>query len=281
MSKWNMIVDAAKCENCGNCYLSTVDEYTGNDHPGVAAEMPLHGHKWIEILKRERGQPPMVDVTYAPVMCNHCDDAPCMEAAENGAITKRADGIVIIDPVKSKGQRQIVDACPYGAVYWNEEKEIPQAWPFDAHLLDQGWQHPRCVQSCPTGALRAVKVDDAEMARIRREEGLEDFRPDLDTKPRVHYKNLGKYRYEFIGGTVAAARDGIEDCVEGAEVVLRYAGDELARTITDNYGDFQFDGLRADSGVYAIEVSHPDFPGASTQAELGKSTYVGTISLGS
>ena len=43
---------------------------------------------------------------------------------------KRDDGIVIFDPEKSKGQRQLVDACPHGAVWWNEEKQIPQIWTF-------------------------------------------------------------------------------------------------------------------------------------------------------
>ena len=103
-----------------------------------------------------------------PVMCNHCDDAPCMKAAKNGAITKRADGIVIIDPVKSKGQKQIVDACPYGAISWNEELQIPQAWIFDAHLLDEGWTKTRAEQSCAMGVFQSVKVEDAEMQRIGR-----------------------------------------------------------------------------------------------------------------
>ena len=53
---------------------------------------------------------------------------------------KRDDGIVLIDPVKAKGRQDLVDACPYGHIWWNEELKVPQAWPFDAHLLDQGWQ---------------------------------------------------------------------------------------------------------------------------------------------
>ena len=44
----------------------------------------------------------MIDIAYVPTMCNHCDDAPCIKAAQNGAIAKREDGIVIIDPVKAK-----------------------------------------------------------------------------------------------------------------------------------------------------------------------------------
>ncbi len=127
MKKWNLIIDVAECTNCNLCTLATQDEYVGNQWPGVAAEMPKHGHRWIDIKVKERGAPPLVDVAYLPVMCQHCDDAPCIKAAENDAVTKRDDGIVIIDPEKSVGQRQIMEACPYGVVFWNEEKNIPQA----------------------------------------------------------------------------------------------------------------------------------------------------------
>ena len=140
--KWNLIVDVERCDNCRICFLATKDEHIGNDFPGYAASQPPQGHNWIEIERHERGTYPIVDAHYMPVMCNHCDDAPCMKAAKNGAVKKRADGIVIIDPEKAKGQKAIADACPYGAISWNEELQLPQAWIFDAHLLDDGWKPP-------------------------------------------------------------------------------------------------------------------------------------------
>ena len=88
------------------------DEHTGNDFPGYAAEQPRMGANWLDIERKERGAYPIVDAHFMPTMCNHRDDAPCMKVAKNGAITKRADGIVIIDPIKAKGQKEIVDACP-------------------------------------------------------------------------------------------------------------------------------------------------------------------------
>ena len=122
MKKWNLIVDVGRCHNSNNCFLSVADEYQRNEHPGYSAEMPLHGHRWIDVKKKERGQAPMVDVAYLPTMCMHCDDAPCIAAAKDDAIKKRDDGIVIIDPVKAKGQKHLVESCPYGAIWWNEEK---------------------------------------------------------------------------------------------------------------------------------------------------------------
>ncbi len=120
MNKWNMIIDVAECTNCNLCTLAAMDEYVGNEFPGYSAPMPKHGHKWINILQKERGQVPTIDIAYVPTMCNHCDNAPCI-AKGGGAVTKRDDGIVLIDPVKAKGRKDLVDACPYGHIWWNEE----------------------------------------------------------------------------------------------------------------------------------------------------------------
>ena len=277
-AKWNLIVDVANCTNCNNCTLAVQDEHVGNSFPGYAAEMPKHGHRWIDIRRRERGQGTMTDVAYLPTMCQHCDDAPCMAAAKDDAITKRPDGIVVIDPDKSKGQRQIVDACPYSAVFWNEALEIPQHWIFDAHLIDEGWAEPRCVDVCPTGALRSFKVDDAEMARIAEEEALEPLRPDLNTRPRVHYKNMWRYAQCFIGGTVSIERDGVVDCLEGAKVRLLRDGQAVAEAETDGYGDFKFDRLDPDCGAYVVEISGTT-DSARREVSLGESVNLGEIRL--
>jgi Fe-S-cluster-containing dehydrogenase component len=279
MSKWNMIIDIAECTNCQLCALAAMDEYVGNDFPGYAAPMPRHGHRWIDILQKERGQAPMIDIAYVPTLCNHCDDAPCIKAAKDGAITKREDGIVLIDPVKAKGQMQLVDACPYGHIWWNEELQLPQHWPFDAHLIDQGWRQTRGQQSCPTGAMRAVKLDDAEMARKAREEGLETIRPELGTRPRVYYRNLWRYAKCFIGGSVSAEPRGVVDCVEGARVRLIRGGAVVAETLTDNYGDFKFDRLDENSGAYTVEIEAPGHVKKSVEAVLGASITFGEIRL--
>ena len=278
-SKWNMIIDVARCDNCRICFLANKDEHIGNDFPGYAAPQPAQGHNWIEIERKERGSYPIVEAHFMPVMCNHCDDAPCMKAAKNGAVTKRADGIVIIDPVKAKGQNAIAEACPYGAVSWNEELQLPQAWIFDAHLLDAGWTQPRAEQSCPTDVFRSVKVDDQEMQRIRLEEGLEVLRPELGTKPRVYYKNLHLMTKCLVGGSVTAIVNGVEECAEGAVVVLKHKGREVARSMTDTFGEFKFDKLEPGSGQYQLEVT-----GSSGRFSLqfdlgGESRYLGVMTL--
>jgi Fe-S-cluster-containing dehydrogenase component len=269
----------AECTNCNLCTLATMDEYVGNDWPGYAAPMPRHGHRWINILQKERGQAPMIDIAYVPTLCNHCDDAPCIKAAKGGAIRKRDDGIVIIDPVKAKGQKELVDACPYGHIWWNEELQLPQHWPFDAHLIDQGWQQTRGQQSCPTGAMKAIKVEDEVMTSLAADQGLATLRPELGTRPRVWYRNLWRYTHCFIGGSVSAEHNGAVDCVEGAKVRLVKDGRAVAETASDNYGDFKFDKLDVDSGTYTVEIETPGRPNKIIEARLGESINLGEIRL--
>ncbi len=279
-AKWNMIVDIARCDNCRNCFLATKDEHIGNEFPGYSAPQPENGHSWVDIKRRERGSWPTVEAHFMPVMCNHCDDAPCMKAAKDGAITKRADGIVLIDPVKSKGQKEIVDACPYGAIYWNEEEQVPQSWFFDAHLLDQGWTKTRVEQSCPTDTFRSLKIEDKEMQKIKEEEDLEVLQPEIGSKPRVYYKNMHLMTACFVAGSVVVDVEGVEECAADVVVVLRKDGTEVARATTDMFGDFRFDKLEKSSGQYQLEMSSDSSGSASTAFDLGdQSIHLGTITL--
>ena len=104
MSKWNLIIKVGRCENCQNCVIAARDEHVGNDFPGYAAPAAADAESPIRILRRVQGASHMVETTYLPVMCNHCDDAPCMRVG-GGAIRKRADGIVIIDPTRHEAAR--------------------------------------------------------------------------------------------------------------------------------------------------------------------------------
>lgn len=278
--KWNLIVDVARCTNCRLCFLAVKDEYVGNEFPGYSAAQPTLGHNWLDIRRKERGVYPLVQAHFLPVMCNHCDNAPCLKAARDGAVRKRPDGIVIIDPDKSKGQKQIVDACPYGAITWNEERQLPQAWPFDAHLLDAGWNRTRAEQSCPMNVFRTIKVEDAEMRRIQAEEGLEVLAPQLGANPRVYYKNLHLITKLFVGGTAVHYVDGVEECAADVEVVLEQDGRVIGRTTTDIFGEFVIDRLEPNSSGYHLKASGPSGE-ASARFDLAEeSRYLGVLTLG-
>ena len=275
-----MIVDVERCHNCYNCFVATKDEYVDNNFPGYSAPQPLHGHNWVDIENNERGQWPVVDVSFRPVMCNHCDDAPCISAAENDAITKREDGIVIIDPEKSKGQKQIVDACPYGAIYWNEELDIPQAWTFDAHLLDNGWKKTKLETVCPTGVFRSLKVSDDEMAKIAITEGLETRKSQSGARPRVYYRNNHLFESAFVGGTIISkTTDGIEDCIHGADVTARKDSAEIGTARSDAFGEFRIDKLEPGCGRITLEIKFTGYQDKSINVELGESQYLGCLEL--
>jgi len=145
MKKWHLVIDLEKCIGCFNCYVACKDEYVDNEWPEYSLPQKRHEQKWIYPEHRERGQHPLIDATYLPKTCMHCEDAPCVKAS-GGAISKREDGIVLIDPVKAKGNIDLVQACPYGMISWNEEYEVPQKCTLCAHLLDDGWKKPRPVR---------------------------------------------------------------------------------------------------------------------------------------
>ncbi|MBN1627308.1 MAG: carboxypeptidase regulatory-like domain-containing protein [Deltaproteobacteria bacterium] len=280
MNGWYMIIDVEKCENCKNCFLACKDEYVGNDWPGYSASMPNHGQSWIVTEGRERGQYPFIDVAYLPIPCMHCDNPPCVTAAPDGAIYKRPDGIVIIDPVKAKGREDLVKVCPYGAIRWNESQNLPQKCTLCAHLLDDGWKHTRCIQSCPTGALTLRKGTRSRMEQAINEEALETYHPELGTHPRVFYKNLHRFTRCFIGGSVSVWINEQNECAAGALVTLfDSAGKQAGICTTDSYGDFKFDNLEKGSGSYTVRISFKDYGTKTVEAELGTSLNVGIISM--
>lgn len=279
MPKWNLIFDVALCTGCHNCTIAVQDEYVGNSFAGYAAEMPRHGHRWVELRRRDRGSFPAVDVAFLFQGCQHCDQAPCLSAGRDGAVRKRPDGIVVIDPVRARGQRQIVDACPYGAVHWNEELELPQHWNFDAHLIDAGWNAPRPVQACPTGALRALKVTDEEMQRFIEVEALVPLDPNGGHRPRVHYRNLHRFTHLFAAGTVFADQAATETCIAGAQVTLLRAEKTIAEAKTDAFGDFRFDALPCFSGTYRVEIATAGYRSQAKEFDLGETCWFGEIKL--
>jgi Fe-S-cluster-containing dehydrogenase component len=274
MSKWSMIIDVAKCHDCNNCFLSCKDEFCENDFAPYSVAQPWHGHRWIDILRKERGQYPLVDVVYLPVPCMHCDDAPCL--TEDGAVYKREDGIVLIDAEKAKGREELLSTCPYGAIWWNDEVEVAQKCTFCVHLLDDGWTQPRCVQACPTGAMRFVLVDEAEQEELVGSEKLEVYHPEYQTGPRVYYKNLYRFTRCFISGNVALK--DVDECAEGAQVTLRDgSGQIVGAATTNNFGDFRIDNLHEDGGEYDLEIEYPGYEKQELKVEPKESVNVGTI----
>lgn len=272
MKRWIMIIDVAKCHNCNNCFMSCKDEHVGNDWGDISAPMPRHGQKWRDIECLERGQYPLIDVQYRPHNCMMCENAACI-AAGNGAVYRREDGIVLIDREKAKGRRDIVDACPYGSIWWNEDLQLPQKCSFCAHLLDSGWTETRCSQVCPTGATSFRCVEESELDELIRSEGLERYRDELGTKPMVFYKNLYRFTKHFISGSLIA--DG--ECCECAEVTATDVSGNTFSVLSNAYGDFKIDGL--EPGKYDVAVSFDGHELSKSDIALENSVYLGEITI--
>lgn len=278
MEKWNLIIDVERCENCNNCVLATKDEHIGNSFPGYSESASETNADLITISRKVRGSAPHIDSSYLVKMCNHCDEAPCMKNSGD-AITKRKDGIVIINPEKAKGKKEIVKSCPYGAIVWNEERQLPQTWYFDAHLLDQGWDKPRCQQACGTGVFETVKTSDVAMSQRAMNENLKVLLPHLGTKPRVYYRNLYRYEKCFISGKVCHRDNDIEDCLSEISVSLCKDDEVVNEAITDIYGEFKFDNLEPNSGLYKVIIEESQYVTHSEIVDLKDSQVVEKIFL--
>ena len=189
------VIDIAKCSGCYSCQTACKDEHCGNDWTPYAKPQPDIGQFWLHLKDDVQGSIPKVKVTYTPQLCNHCREPKCLPACPNGAIYRREDGFVLINPEKCVGCGACAKACPYGAIYKNKELGISQKCTGCAHLLDNGYKQPRCVENCPTDAI--IFGEEEELKDLIR--GAQVREPETGCRPRVYYRNVpGK----FIAGLV-------------------------------------------------------------------------------
>ncbi|MDO8597667.1 MAG: 4Fe-4S dicluster domain-containing protein, partial [Sulfuricaulis sp.] len=180
--KWGMVIDLKRCIGCYACQLSCKAE--NGTPPGVF---------YARVLKQEEGTYPTLRQLFLPVLCNHCEEAPCVDACPTGASYKCEDGIVDIDPDKCVGCKTCMMACPYGNRYYNDQPQhyFPQGptdyekarmsghttdvvmkCNFCRHRLAEG-KLPACVANCPTVARTFGDLDDpgSEVSRLIKERG--------------------------------------------------------------------------------------------------------------
>lgn len=254
------VYDLDKCNGCHNCQIVCKDEHVDNDWSPIAKPQPDTGHFWCKVDEETVGKTPHVRVNYLSHHCNHCDNAPCIAAAPD-AVYEREDGLVIVDPEQAKGNKDLVKACPYGDIYWNEELEIAQKCTGCAHLLDDGWSVPRCVDACCTGALRFGEEEEfaEELANAV------CLKPELGTAPRVYYLNMPK---RFIAATVVDI--DADEVVIGAKVTIQNLGtEEVQAADTDFMGDIVFEKL--DPGSYRMWIEKEGYLPQTIDIDLTES----------
>lgn len=263
------VIDVAKCNGCYGCQLVCKDEHCGNDWTPIAKPQPDTGHFWMKMNETVHGSVPKVKIEYVAKPCMHCDNASCMKAVTDGSVYKRPDGLVIIDPEKAQGKKELVAACPYGTIYWNEALQIPQKCTGCAHLVDEG-KLPRCVDSC---AVDAIKFGEEEEFRDLIAQA-EVMQPEMGLKPRVYYLNLPKF---FIAGEVYDP--AADEILEGAEITLTETISGKTWTEkTDDFGDFWF--RRLEVGKYSLKVTIDGYKSYEmNDIQADKSLNIGSIAL--
>ena len=198
--RWGMLVDATRCvSGCDACVNACATEHglEMTDRPEIDAQ-------WIrkvDLIDENSGK----EISL-PVMCQHCEDAPCVAVCPTGASFRREDGIVLVNKHTCIGCRYCMMACPYKArsfIHINligqrthspRGKGTVESCTFCVHRVDRD-REPACVEACTAAGHQALLFGDlsdneGELAQRLGEVQTQQLRSDLGTNPGVHYHGL-------------------------------------------------------------------------------------------
>lgn len=228
--RWAMVVDMTKCsrrEDCSDCMA-----VCHRTHNVPAISNRRHEIKWIwrepfvnafPELKEGRLRKDLYGAGFI-VLCNHCDNPPCVRVCPTRATWRRQDGIVMMDMHRCIGCRYCMAACPYHARYFNWWDPI---WPADLKKslspnvsprmrgvvekcsfcfhryqiamekayfegrreLEEGEYQTACTQACPSGAITFGDLNnpDHEVAQLKDHPNAFRLLERLQTNPKVYY----------------------------------------------------------------------------------------------
>jgi molybdopterin-containing oxidoreductase family iron-sulfur binding subunit len=211
-NRWAMVIDLNKCreeKGCTDCISACHEE-----HNVPHFDNPKDEIKWIwkdefhTAFHDLAGEHIREDLEHTPtlLLCNHCDNPPCVRVCPTQATWKREqDGIVMMDWHRCIGCRYCVVACPYGSrsFNWRDPRpaidEINPNFPtrcrgvvekctFCEHRLAKG-EAPACVEACPVDAITFGDLEDADgqVRHLLAEHFTIRRRPALGTQPQVYY----------------------------------------------------------------------------------------------
>ncbi len=198
--RWGLLIDVNLCEKgCSDCVTacSTENGWKDTGNPETDAQ-------WIrKVTLRNTQTGRQVEM---PVMCQHCEEPPCVDVCPTGASFKRKDGIVLVDKHACIGCRYCMMACPFKARSFvheptnNQKSHAPrgqgtvESCTLCVHRVDAGGT-PACVEACAAAGHKAIifgdlKDPNSEISKRLAEYPSAALRPDLDLGQGVRYANL-------------------------------------------------------------------------------------------
>jgi len=203
--RWGMLVDATKCATgCTDCVsaCSTENGWT----PVAESKHARQAPQWIRKLEL---QDPLTQMeTNLPMMCQHCDDAPCVDVCPTGASFKRADGIVLVNRHTCIGCRYCMMACPYKArslvheqLNDTQKADVPrgigcvESCTLCVQKIDRGDGNTACAEACTAAGHNALLFGDmndpeSEISKRLRELPTKQVRADLNLNLGVRYHGI-------------------------------------------------------------------------------------------
>lgn len=179
MTNYGFIIDNRKCIGCHACTVACKAEH----------EVPIGVNRtWVKYI--EKGEFPDTQRAFHVMRCNHCADAPCVEACPVTALYKREDGIVDFNWDRCIGCKACTQACPYDALYIDPDTQTAAKCNYCSHRVDVGLE-PSCVQVCPEHAIISGDMDDptTDISRLLAREKVTVRRPEKGTRPKLFYIN--------------------------------------------------------------------------------------------
>lgn len=177
MANYGFLIDLRKCIGCHACTIACKAEH----------DIPIGVNRcWVKTV--EKGAFPDTRRFFFPVLCNQCDDAPCVRICPTRALFKRRDGIVDLNGDACIGCRACMEACPYDQLFIDPGTRTAEKCNFCANRVENQLL-PSCVIVCPTECRIFGDLDDptTRLAELVRSQPVTVRKPDKGTLPKVFY----------------------------------------------------------------------------------------------
>ncbi len=255
--KYAMIVDTTRCSICFSCQVACKDEFVGNPYPPYSYPQPDVEQEWIKVTEIEKGRYPYVKVYPIPLLCLHCEKAPCIEACPiPECIYRTESGVVIIDPSKCEpskcdGVKPCIEGCPYGVIFFNDDRAICQKCTFCIHRLEEG-KEPACVDACPSSVF--IFGEESEILEEVKRRGAKWMHPEYQAEPRVYYVGLPSIS---LAGHLIGEQSLMDVPDADITVTDTRTGASISRK-SNVAGNFLFDDLDMKT-TYSVRIECPGY----------------------